>query len=130
MSKRYLFLTARDEFYRLDISKIVYFEADGNYTRFTMANGQKGAVLMNLSSMQSLLSASLKEEASIFARVGKSVIVNLNFVYHIEILRQKLTLSDGERFAYQLAISKEALRKLKEMYIATITGIADNSKSK
>ncbi len=86
MSKRYLFLTARDEFYRLDISKIVYFEADGNYTRFTLANGQKGAVLMNLSSMQSLLSASLKEEASIFARVGISVIVNLNFVYLIGIL--------------------------------------------
>lgn len=32
MAKRFLYLNSRDEFFRVDISKIVYFEADGNYT--------------------------------------------------------------------------------------------------
>lgn len=119
---KFLYLNARDEFYRVDISKIVYFEADGNYTNFVLSNKLKGVVLMNLSQMQTVLSESLKEEASIFARIGKRFIVNLNYVYHIEVLRQKLMLSDGEVFAYQLPVSKEALKRLKEMYLASITG--------
>lgn len=119
---KFLYLNARDEFYRIDISKIVYFEADGNYTNFVLSNKLKGVVLMNLSQMQTVLSESLKEEASIFARIGKRFIVNLNYVYHIEVLRQKLMLSDGEVFAYQLPVSKEALKRLKEMYLASITG--------
>ena len=83
---------------------------------------------MNLAQMQQVLSDSLKESASIFARVGKRFIINLNYVYHIAVLRQMLILSDGEVFAYQLNISKEALKKLKEIYVASIGNhIADNN---
>ena len=118
--KKYLYLNSRDEFYKVDISKIVCFEADGNYTNFVLCNKLKGVVLMNLSQMQTVLTESLKEEASIFARIGKRFIINLNYVYHIEVLRQKLTLSDGEVFAYQLPVSKEALKKLKDLYIKSV----------
>lgn len=117
--KKYLYLNSRDELYRLDISKIVYFEAEGNYTNFVLSNKLKGAVCMNLAQMQQHLSDSLKESASVFARVGKSYIVNLSYVYQIGVLKQKLTLSDGEVFAYQLSISREALKRLKELFVAT-----------
>ena len=120
MNKKYLYLNSRDELFRIDISKIVYFEAEGNYTNFVLSNKLKGAVCMNLAQMQQVLSDSLKESASIFARVGKRYIVNLTYVYQIGVLRQKLILSDGEVFAYQLDISKEALKKLKEMFISSI----------
>ncbi len=122
MNKKYLYLNSRDELYRIDISKIVYFEAEGNYTNVVLSNKLKGAVCMNLAQMQQVLSDSLKESASIFARVGKRYIVNLTYVYQIGVLRQKLTLSDGEVFAYQLNISKEALKKLKELYVNSISG--------
>lgn len=122
MNKKYLYLNTRDELYRIDISKIVYFEAEGNYTNFVLSNKLKGAVCMNLAQMQQVLGDSLKESASIFARVGKRYIVNLTYVYQIGVLRQKLTLSDGEVFAYQLNISKEALKKLKELYVNSIGG--------
>lgn len=119
---KYLSLNTRDEFFRMDISKIVYFEAEGNYTNFVLSNKLKGAVCMNLAQMQQVLSNRLKESASIFARVGKRHIINLTYVYHIGVLRQKLILSDGEVFAYQLNVSKEALKKLKEMYVDAIGG--------
>ncbi len=122
MNKKYLFLNSRDELYRMDISKIVYFEAEGNYTNFVLSNKLKGAVCMNLAQMQQVLSDSLKEAASIFARVGKRYIINLNYVYQIGVLRQKLVLSDGEIFAYQLNISKEALKKLKDLFVNSIIG--------
>lgn len=124
--KKYLYLNSRDEFFRVDISKIVYFEAGGNYTNFVLCNKLKGVVSMNLLQMQATLGENLKEEAALFARIGKRFIVNLNYVYHIDVLRQKLTLSDGEVFAYQLPISKEALKKLKEMFILSIKGSEAN----
>ncbi len=76
---------------------------------------------MNLSQMQTVLSDNLKEAASIFARVGKSHIINLNYVYHISILRQRLTLSDGINFEYALSVSKEALKKLRELFISGLS---------
>ncbi len=122
MKTVYLYLNSRDELLRIDISKIVYFEADGNYTNIVLANQLRGVVCMNLARMQEMLSERLKEQASIFARVGKRHIINHTYVYQINVLRQKLVLSDGERFAFSLDISKEALKKLKELYEGGTTG--------
>ena len=122
MKNRYLHLNTRDEFLRIDISKIVYFEADGNYTNIVLANNLKGVVCMNLARMQQLLSSSLKEQASIFARVGKRHIINHTYVYQIHALKQRLVLSDGLHFAYTLEVSKEALKQLKELYVQSLTG--------
>ena len=116
MSK-YIFLNSRDELYRMDVSKVIYFEADGNYTHFVLSDKVKGAVCMNLSEMQHVLSDNLQEDARIFARVGKRHIINLNYVYHINVLKQRLVMSDGEVFAYPLNISKEALKLLKDMLV-------------
>ena len=98
------------------MSKIVYFEADGNYTNIVLANQLKGVVCMNLAHMQQILIDTLKEEASIFARIGKRHIINHSYVYQISVLNQKLVLSDGENFAFRLDVSKDALKKLKELY--------------
>ncbi|MBR6590052.1 MAG: LytTR family transcriptional regulator [Bacteroidaceae bacterium] len=114
---KYLYLNSRDEFLRVDISKIVYFESDGNYTNIILNNKMKVTVSMNLARMQSILHERLKESAAIFARVGKCHIINLSYVCQIAILRQRLTLSDGENFEYHLDISKDALKKLRDMYV-------------
>lgn len=113
MATEYLYINTRDELLRIDCSKIVYIEGDGNYTHIVLVNKIKASVCMNLSQMQLFISENLKERASIFARVGKRFIVNLHFVYQINILRQSLTVTDGVHFAFQLGISKEALRQLK-----------------
>ena len=89
MKTVYLYLNSRDELLRIDISKIVYFEADGNYTNIVLANQLRGVVCMNLARMQEMLSERLKEQASIFARVGKRHIINHTYVYQINVLRQK-----------------------------------------
>lgn len=113
----YLFLNSRDELLRLDIHNIVYFEADGNYTNIISANKLKGVICANLSQMQNMLSERLKEDATIFARVGKKYIVNLRHIYAINTIRQHIILSDGATFEYQLNIGKDALRELKHIMI-------------
>ena len=122
MKNIYLHLNSRDELLRIDISKIVYFEADGNYTNIVMANQLKGVVCMNLAHMQQVLSERLKEQASIFVRVGKRHIINHTYVYQINVLRQKLTLSDGKNFAFHLDVSKDALKQLKDLYVSSLNG--------
>ena len=115
---QYLYLNSRDEFFRVDISKIVYFESDGNYTNIMLNNKLRATVGMNLAQMQTILAENLKDKAGMFARIGKRHIINLSFVYHIAIIRQRLTLSDGENFEYNLSISKDALKNLRGMYVA------------
>lgn len=121
MKPQILLLNSRDELYRIDIAQIVFFEADGNYTSFTLRNKLRGVMGMNLAQMQQCLEKMLHEHAAIFARVGKRFIINLNYVYHIMPLRQELTLSDGITFSYKLPVSREALKRLKELYVTSIT---------
>lgn len=116
-----LFLNSRDEFLRIDISSIAYFEADGNYTNIILANGLKGIVCMNLAKMKEVLEASLKEKAAIFARIGKKYIINLGFVFNIDVARQNLVLSDGISFSYSLSLSKDALKGLKDLFVTSIS---------
>ena len=48
-------------------------------------------------------------------RIGKSLIINRNYVYYINIPKQKLTLSDAATFSHTVVASKEALKQLKEL---------------
>lgn len=83
---------------------------------------------MNLAQMQNILNQSLGTAAGTFARIGKRHIINLTYVYQIAILRQKLILSDGENFEYQVCVSKDALKKLREMYVLGLSSSNSDDK--
>ena len=117
--KQLLFFNSRDSLFRLDIERIVYFEADGNYTNFVTKNKMKRQVPMSLAKMEEALSSQLREEAALFMRVGKRFIINRNFIFNIDTAHQRLCLSDMESFAFLLPISREALRKVKDLIITT-----------
>lgn len=118
--RTFLVINSRDELFRFDVENIVYFEAEGNYSNIILANGHKASVSMNLSQMQNVISKSLGEKAAHFARVGRKHIINLNYVQAIMTLQQRTILSDGLHFTYSLQISKDALRKLRDLYIRTL----------
>lgn len=113
----YLYFNSRDELLRLDINKIVYFEADGNYTTIVMTNKLKNKVNCNLSQMEVLLANKLKEHSSIFMRIGKRLIVNLNYIHSVCIHKQQMVVTDCMHFAFQIPISKDALKKVKEIIV-------------
>ena len=113
----YIFFNSRDELQRIEVSKIVYFEADGNYTDIVMVNKLRASILMNLGEMEKALAAQLGAEAQMFMRIGKRFIINLHYVYSINVLKQQLILSDYDHFAFQITISKDALKKMKELML-------------
>ena len=112
-----VYFNSRDKLIRLDVSKIVFFEGDGNYTYNVMSNKQKVCICMNLSQMEQHLASHLSEESKKFMRIGKRFIVNMNYIYQIDIQKQTLMLSDCERFLFQMPVSKEALKAVKELVI-------------
>ena len=115
----FIFFNSRDELQRLDVDKIVYFEADGNYTDIVMVNKLRASICMNLGEMESLLATQLGEESKSFMRIGRRFIINMNYVYQINVLKQQLILSDYDHFAFQVSISKDALKKMKELMLQT-----------
>lgn len=117
MRMAYLYINTRDELLRIDCSKIVYIEGDGNYTTIVLVNNLKASVCMNLAEMQRLISDKLQEQASFLVRIGKRFIVNANFIHRINVLHQSLTVTDGTHFAFQLGISKEALKQMKTLML-------------
>lgn len=113
----YIFFNSRDELQRIEVSKIVYFEADGNYTDIVMVNKLRATVCMNLGEMERTLAAQIGDDAKIFMRIGKRFIINMRYVYSINVLKQQLILSDYDHFAFQVTISKEALKNMKELML-------------
>ena len=119
MTQQRLYFNSRDKLIRLDIQRIVYFEGDGNYTYIVTANRQKVCLTINLSHTEEALASQLGESAKQFMRIGKRFIVNMNYIYQVDILKQTLMLSDCEHFLFQLPVSKEALKTVKELVIQT-----------
>ena len=113
----YVFFNSRDELQRIEVSKIVYFEADGNYTDIVMVNKLRASICMNLGEMERALAAQIGDEVKMFMRIGKRFIINMRYVYSINVLKQQLVLSDYDHFAFQVSISKEALKKMKELML-------------
>ena len=113
----FVFFNSRDELQRIEVSKIVYFEADGNYTTIVMVNKLQASVCMNLGEMEKALAKQLGGESHHFIRIGKRFIINMDYVYSINVLKQQLVLSDYDHFAFRVSISKEALKKMKELMV-------------
>lgn len=119
MAQQRVFFNSRDKLIRIDVQKIVYFEGDGNYTYIVTANKQKVCVTMNLAHTEEAMAAQLGENAKQFMRIGKRFIVNMNYIYQVDILKQTLMLSDYEHFLFQMSVSKDALKAVKELVIQT-----------
>ena len=119
MTQQRVYFNSRDKLIRLDIQKIVYFEGDGNYTYIVTANRQKVCITMNLAHTEEALATQLGDKAKMFMRIGKRFIVNMTYIYQVDIQKQTLMLSDCERFLFQMPVSKEALKTVKELVIQT-----------
>jgi DNA-binding LytR/AlgR family response regulator len=117
--RQLIFFNSRDSLLRLDVERIAYFEADGNYTTVVTKNKLKVQVGLSLSRMETSLSEQLREKASVFMRIGKRFIINRDYVFNIDCAHQRLVLSDMETFAFSLPVSKDALKKMKDLFVIT-----------
>ena len=126
-----LCLNTRDEMMMVDLSKVVYFQANGNYTEFVYLSGEKHLVAFGLSKMEDFIKLSWRaQEPSPFARLGRSLIVNVTYLREISLIRQRLVLGDCDGHSYPLKVSKPLLKKFKDMIVAARTPKKPESENK
>ena len=116
-----LLFSTRDELTRIRLERVMYFEADANYTKVVFSNGLTATLLTSLVHLEKLIAGVLIEKNSIFVRIGKRYIINSAYLFQINVLRQRLVLSDlMSSYTATLSVSKDALRKLKTLYTTPV----------
>lgn len=114
MRKDLLFFTST-ELIRVKADAVVFITADGNYSAITMADGSDYVLTLQLGQIEKRISEMVEEGDNRFIRIGKSLIINREFITFINPSRQKLTLSDCRTFRHNVSASREALKSLKEL---------------
>lgn len=111
-----LCLNSRDELLIIDLQKIAFFQANGNYTHFNYISGDTHLVTLGLSKVEEYLRVSWpKDVPSPFVRLGRSLIINQNYLSEISVLKQKVTLSDNDGHSYSLNVPKPLIKEYKEI---------------
>lgn len=92
---------------------VQYISADGNYSDVYLTNGKPHKMTFKLHFFDEKLQLLADK---MFVRVGKSLIVNRNYIYVINTVSQELLLSGNRlRVDFKLKASKEALKQLKTL---------------
>lgn len=108
------------ELLRVPQDHLMYISSDGNYSNVFTADGRCRLVCLQLGVIEDMIREQLDEDGGNFLRLGRSLIINTDFIYLIDIARQQLILSDCKGSWYDLTASREALVKLKA-YIESLT---------
>ncbi len=112
--EKYLVFKTRDELVRIKVERILYFEAERNYTKLVLTNGIQFVFTVNLGKIEGLLEKQIKSYSTILVRVGKSHIINKSHVLQINLPKTKLLFSALDGKAKELIVPKEPLKVLKE----------------
>ena len=94
---------------------VVSITADGNYSTLMLADGENFVLTMQLGQIERRIAEMLDKDDHRFICIGKSLIVNRDFIAFIHPVKQKMILSDCLNFKHEVTASKEALKALKEL---------------
>lgn len=95
------------------VDRLVYVAAEGNYSTVVTQDNRRHIVSFQLGQIEDLIDEQLGDAGSRFTRLGRGLIVNVDFVFFIDISRQRLVLSDCLNCYHELSASREVLIKLK-----------------
>ncbi len=110
-----LCLNSRDELLIIDLQKVAYFQANGNYTHLKYIEGETHLLTIGLSKIEEYIRKSWpKDVASPYIRLGRSLIINQSFLSGISVTKLKVTLSDHGSNIYDLPVPKPLIKQYKE----------------
>lgn len=107
----WLRISTSTEHVRVQSDDIILVHADGNYSQLMLYTGKKHTMTFQLHYFNEIFQ---KLKNNPFIRVGRSLIVNKNYIYLVNLPEQKMILTGGKLDdEYELRASKEALKELK-----------------
>ena len=110
----WLRISTSTELVRVATDEIVYVRADGNYSDLVLTNGKSRKMTFQLHFFDEVFQ---QLQNNMFARVGRSLIVNKRYIHVINLTEQMLIFS-GQQIKSDIRpvnVSREALKQLKEL---------------
>ena len=111
---RSLTFSTSSELIRFPSEAVVLIAADGNYSVVTLVDGTEYVLTLQLGQIERKLMDFVTSGDNRFIRIGKSIIINREYISYINLARQKLVLSDCHTFKREATASRDALKALKE----------------
>ena len=115
MMNRYLVISSSVDLVRVAPGDLVFVSSDGNYCTLVFTYGESRVVTLQLGQIEQLIERQLPPDDNSFIRIGKSLIINRNYISYVNPGKQQLSLADGRSASHTLTASREALRQLKEL---------------
>ena len=110
----WLRISTSTELVRVATDEIVYVRADGNYSDLVLTNGKSRKMTFQLHFFDEVFQ---QLQYNMFARVGRSLIVNKRYIHVINLTEQILIFS-GQQIKGDIKpvnVSRDALKQLKEL---------------
>ena len=110
----WLRISTSTELVRVATDEIVYVRADGNYSDLVLTNGKSRKMTFQLHFFDEVFQ---QLQNNMFARVGRSLIVNKRYIHVINLTEQILIFS-GQQIKGDIkpiCVSRDALKQLKEL---------------
>lgn len=106
-----IYLNTRDELTRVCLDDVMYVTSDGNYITIKFKSGRTITLLASLHNFMQLTDGFHDLH---FSRIGRSHIINVDFVAQVNNIRKNIILVDEEtKERVEIVVSKEAIRQLK-----------------
>lgn len=112
------------ELLRFPPERLVYISSEGNYSNIITLDNRKRLVAFQLGQLEDIIGEQLGDGGSNFLRLGRGLIINIEYVHFIDIAKQELILSDCTGCYHELSASREVLIKLKA-YIESLKKYGD-----
>lgn len=116
MTRDHIILSNSKLLIRVLSSDIIYVFSEGSYSTMILSNERRHVFSFNLSTFEKQIEAQLGVECQCFIRLGKSLIINSNYIYSINVVRQEIVLfvsQTNEKIT--LSASLDALKALKKL---------------
>ena len=102
------------EIYTFDLNDVLFFEADDHYTQIRSVHGNKIMVPFCLGAIEKEIQKKFPTHTNMI-RIGRKFIINYNRLFHMNAVKQTISLSDYHGRVFTLGVSKPAVKTLMEM---------------
>ncbi len=111
-----LCLNSRDELLIIDLTKIAFLQSNGNYTNMQYIKGETHLLTIGITKVEEYIRQVWPaDQPSPFIRLGRRLLINQTYLTEINMLKQRITLSDRETNCYAWLFPKPLLKQYKEL---------------
>ena len=110
---KFIVISTNSELLRVPSDRLMFITSDGNYSKVYTHDGRCRQVASQLGQIESSIGEHFRDKESPFIRIGKSLIVNRDFIHLIDVSKQTIIISDCQGQYHTLQASRKALLQTK-----------------